>query len=273
MGSLAHLGNRGHDARVLTRRAALSFGATIILCATSHASLGADGGATPASRTVAPGAEQLDMAALDAVVFRFDLERYAVDVLAPGPDHRLTASEARRRQGALLVVNGGFFDERWRSLGLRVAGGAHVVPLRRAADWGVLVVRGRRASIVHTRAFDGLAGVQAAVQVGPRVLIAGAVPSLKPQTARRTGVCVSGDGRFVTVLATRRAVLASDVGQAMHALGCHDGLMLDGGPSTQLAAGPVGQTAAARGDTTDAFPVIEIAGAYAVPDLLLVRRR
>jgi len=222
--------------------------------------------AAPGWTALAPGAEHLhvDEGAID--LFRFDLETYRADVVVPGAAKPATAAALRRQAGAALVVNGGFFDTEGRPLGLRIADGRKVIGLRAVVDWGVLVLRPGRAAIVHSREYPAAAATAAApavtgaIQVGPRVVVDGRVPGLKPQAARRTAVAIDHGGRFLTVVDANARMQAADLGRTLAGFGFSDALMLDGGPSTQLSA--------AIGDFSR-----EIPGGYAVPDLLVVRRR
>jgi exopolysaccharide biosynthesis protein len=211
-------------------------------------------------RTVAPGIEQLHLEDGDAELVRFDLGQYEADIVVPGPRRPLTAAAARSQAGGVLAVNGGFFDEHGRSLGLRIADGKVAVPTRRKVDWGVLLLRGGQAAIVHSRDYVPDRAVVGAVQVGPRIVVDGRPTPLKPQVARRTAVALDREGRFLTVLVTREAVAASDLAQALVRLGFENAIMLDGGPSSQLSL--------AMGEAA-----LEIPGAYAVPDLVVVRPR
>jgi uncharacterized protein YigE (DUF2233 family) len=195
-------------------------------------------------------------------LYRFDLTRFRPEVIisATRPFARRSAAEVLRdTPGAVAVVNGGFFDDKGASLGLRIARGKTIVPLRPHVDWGVLLVAGRRARIVHSSEFVAARDVDAAIQVGPRILIDGVVPRLKPQVARRTTVALTKDGASLTLVVAPSALNAAALGARLAELGFHSALMLDGGPSTQLALqGSAGN----------------VAGAYGVPDLLaMIRRR
>ena len=216
--------------------------------------------AAPGWEQIAQGVERRPLPEVSGELLRFDLERFAVDVEVPGPDAARTAEALRKERAATAVTNGGFFDERGRSLGLRIGRGRTLVKLRARVDWGVLVVRGTRAAIVHSRDFVADPAIQAAVQVGPRLLVGGEPTRLKPQRARRTAVALDNTGRFLTLVVTRDAAEAGALARALAALGLDSALMLDGGPSTQLSA-RAGKLA------------LEIPGGYAVPDLLLVLPR
>jgi hypothetical protein len=216
----------------------------------------------PAWRTVAPGAEhlQIEEDGLRADLLRFDLARFRPEVVVPGPEKPLTAAALREEAGAAAAVNGGFFDPQWRSLGMRVAGGKTLIGLRPRVDWGVLLVRGQRAQIVHSREFRPDAAIETAIQVGPRLLADGQALKLKPQSARRTAVALDKDGRTLTLVVTRTATEAGRLAELLLRLGFHAALMLDGGPSSQLSA--------AIGELR-----LDLRGGYGVPDGLVIRRR
>jgi uncharacterized protein YigE (DUF2233 family) len=220
--------------------------------------------AAPASawQVIAPGAEHLrvDDGDLQLELLRFDLGRYRPEVLVLGADRARTAAALRAQTGAVAAVNGGFFDEEWRSLGLRIATGKTVVGLRPRVDWGVLIVRAGRVQIVHSREFRADPGILQAIQVGPRLVAGGQPLKLKPQEARRTAVAIDRDGRFLTLVAADAPTGAQVLADALARLGFDAALMLDGGPSTQLSAA-LGQLR------------LELSGGYAVPDALIVVRR
>jgi len=76
--------------------------------------------------------------------------------------------EVMRHENCLAGVNGGYFDERFAPLGLRIANGQMIVPLQRARlISGVLVASPRGVQILRSREFSRRAGVTAAIQCGP----------------------------------------------------------------------------------------------------------
>jgi len=148
----------------------------------------------------------------------------------------LNAEEWRHRTAALAAVNGGFFDEAGRSLGLRIARGRRITRLH-GTNWGVFSVRNGRAAIVRTRDFKMRSGIREAVQCGPLLVLAGRRMDLKPQWARRTGIGIQRDGRVI-VAVTDGSLSFKDwaaLWAARDGLNCRDALNLDGGSSTQLA--------------------------------------
>jgi len=218
--------------------------------------------AAGAWQTAAPGVETLnvDEGGANVALMRFDLQRFRPEVVMLGPERTKTASALRRDLSAVAAINGGFFDDDRRSLGLRIAGGKTAVPLRRGVDWGVLVVKGGRASIVHSREFKPDARIEGAIQVGPRLVAGGRPLRLKPQAARRSGVALDREGRTLTLVVSPGPIEAGRLADLLARLGFYSALLLDGGASTQVSA--------AAGRFT-----LDVSGAYGVPDALVVRPR
>jgi hypothetical protein len=215
---------------------------------------------------VAPGVDhlRLEPPGPRAELLRFELGRFRAALDVPGAGSSHTARQVLEASGAAAVVNGGFFDPEGRSLGLRISEGRVLVPLRKRVDWGVLVVRSGRGQIVHSRDFRLEPGdaeqIEAALQVGPRLVVAGRPTRLKPQSAVRSAVALDQSGRRLTLVATLDSVEASVLAETLAGLGFEDVLLLDGGPSSQLCA-RIGELR------------LDVRGAYAVPDLLLLRAR
>jgi exopolysaccharide biosynthesis protein len=77
-------------------------------------------------------------------------------------------AEVMRRENCLAGVNGGYFDEAFAPIGLRIANGEVIVPLQRARLMtGVLVASSHGVQIVRSREFSRRAGVSSAIQCGP----------------------------------------------------------------------------------------------------------
>jgi hypothetical protein len=211
---------------------------------------------------VAAGVEHLRVTegGMDCELIRFDLARFAAEVVVLGPDRPRTAAALREEMGGSAAVNGGFFDEDWRPLGLRIMSGKTMVALRPRVDWGVLFLRRGRARIVHSREFRPDPTIEQAIQVGPRLVVDGQPLRLKPQVARRTAVALDREGRWMTLIATHAPADAMRLAELLVQLGFDSAVMFDGGPSSQLSA--------ALGDLH-----LELRGGYAVPDVLLMRPR
>src|SRR5260221_11106219 len=158
--------------------------------------------AAGAWQPAAPGVETLtvDEGGAGVSLIRFDLQRFRPEVVMLGRDRTKTAAALGHDLSGVAAINGGFFDEDRRSLGLRIAGGKAAVRLRRGVDWGVLVVRAGRTTIVHSRDFKPDARIEGAIQVGPRLVEAGRPPPLQPQAARPSGGALGEDGRTLPLV-------------------------------------------------------------------------
>lgn len=148
----------------------------------------------------------------------------------------LEAEGWRKRGGALVAVNGGYFDAEGKSLGLRATGGRKKSPLH-GTRWGVFFTRNGKASIVPTEKFAWRTSIDEAVQCGPRLVENGTVLKLKKQWARRSGIGVTKEGRVIIAVADSEMSLPewAALWAAPDGLNCEDALNLDGGPSSQLS--------------------------------------
>jgi hypothetical protein len=175
----------------------------------------------------------------------------------------LEAAQWRRRENARAVINGGYFGEDGKSLGLRVANGRRFGSLH-PANWGVFFIENGKAKVLHTRDFakqhKGLKGITQAVQCGPRLVVNGRVTDLKPQTARRTALGIQRDGRVI--LAISEGALSfqewAQLWASQDGLNCRDALNLDGGGSTQISLKTPKKS-------------LEVSGGWPVPDAVAIR--
>ena len=171
----------------------------------------------------------------------------------------LRANGWAQKTGAKAVVNGGYFDEVGKPLGLRIGAGKRVYKLRSGVDWGVFYIRDGRAQIRHTRDYVGSTRTKEAIQCGPRLVVNGRVTDLKPQWARRTGIGIDGAGNVVLAV-TDGEMLFDDwakIWANKGGLNCPNALNLDGGGSTQLYV--------------KSKKPLEVGGAWSVPDVVFVR--
>jgi Phosphodiester glycosidase len=155
---------------------------------------------------------------------------------ADGPSSRRSVEQIVAPYPAVVAANASFFDKDSRAMGLAVDENRVLVASKRPS-WGALVVRENSARIMLGRDIHDPRAHRLILQGLPRLVVAGRVSRLKPQTAERTAVCAAGS-IVVLVVATR--VEASAFAHFLAdppekgGLGCRDALNLDGGPSTQL---------------------------------------
>lgn len=149
------------------------------------------------------------------------------------------------KTGALVMMNGSFFNEELGILGLCISSGREVSPLVKAGDHrGVFFRRGEVAGLVERERFSP-AGVESAIQSGPWLVKDGAAQDDfgdKDRVTRRSSVAVDGAGHVVFVVTDTvvsgitlkhlAQVLAMPVDRG--GFGAVNALNLDGGTSSQL---------------------------------------
>jgi Phosphodiester glycosidase len=148
-------------------------------------------------------------------------------------------ADMMRNEKCLAGVNGGYFDEKFAPIGLRMANGQMIAPLQRARlITGVLVASSRGVQIVRSREFSRRAGVTAAVQCGPFLVDRGqSIGGLNDsRPARRTFAATTTSNRALVGVCSNvsLAELSRMLATTLFAedLRIERALNLDGGSST-----------------------------------------
>jgi hypothetical protein len=150
------------------------------------------------------------------------------------------------REGASLVINGGFYGTDRRPEGLVIAQGRERSAFLARIGGGVLAVTDGRAQLFDAEADPlGLPDrSDFAIQCRPRLVVDGRNNIRRPtrQTAARTALCIRDGGRRLDVYLARREPSRGRAGPNLYTLaaelvreGCEHALNLDGGPSTGAA--------------------------------------
>src|SRR6266536_2690977 len=117
--------------------------------------------------------------------------------------------EMMRHEKCLAGVNGGYFNENFAPLGLRIANGQMIAPLQRARlITGVLVASPRGVQIVRSREFSRRLAVTAAIQCGPFLVDRGhPISGLNDShLARRTFAATTGGSRALIGVCSGRSL-------------------------------------------------------------------
>jgi len=144
------------------------------------------------------------------------------------------------KSGAKVAINGGFFTPEYHPLGLIIDNGKVINPVKKMSWWGIFYISDLRPYIVHTSEFKGEAGIETAIQCGPRLVINGEIPRLKEGVAERSGVCIDKDGNVILVVTQNLMLSLQEFASVLKGggeaggLGCVNALNLDGGRSTQM---------------------------------------
>ena len=220
--------------------------------------------------TLAPGMEYIDLRYHSISqwshihVFRIDLQTMRLSlVLAKNlPHHYASAQEFRRYGHGLLAINGGFFSPDKMPLGLRISDKQVLNPIRHISWWGVFLVTKQHAMITAPYDFQYKKNIEFAIQSGPRLLIAGQIPHLRPGYANRSALGLDAQGRVLILVTENLPLTTNSLAQIMKnsPLSCIDALNLDGGSSSQLYA------------KINDFN-LDVAGFSQVSDAVLVKRR
>lgn len=171
-------------------------------------------------------------------VLRFDPKKWRSRAATPAVMGAKTSDIAafRRKLGGVAAINGGFFDPELRPLGLLVSDGVEVSRLRKV-DHGVFTIANGVPAVQHARQFVPPAGLDFAVECGPRLVVDSKPLSFKPGVARRTAIGHDRDGRAFWIVSAGPMTLGDLAefvvsSRARGGLGVVDALNLDGGKST-----------------------------------------
>jgi uncharacterized protein YigE (DUF2233 family) len=177
-------------------------------------------------------------------VFRIDLTQYRLD-LALAEDYKLKSASVRdlgERSRALLAINGGFFSPDPAPLGLRVQGGRQRHRLKNTSWWGVFSVVQGRPRIHPQWQYRASRRTSMAIQSGPRLVVNGSIPTLKPGTAQRSALGIDRQGRVLIVATENAPMTTTALAKLLQSpvadggFNCRHALNLDGGRSTQIYA-------------------------------------
>lgn len=173
--------------------------------------------------------------------FRIDLKSFQLkNVMSQdlaAPKEGATIKEfAQETPGALVTINGGFFDEGIHPLGLRISQHQQKNPLKPISWWGIFYIKDNKAYLSNVRRFKANPSIDFAVQSGPRLLVNGEIPPLKPGTAERTALGIRQDGRIIIVVSQNKMLTTTELAEIMKSepLNCLNALNLDGGGSSQV---------------------------------------
>lgn len=143
---------------------------------------------------------------------------------------------------AYIGINGGFFSPQAQSLGLRLKNGLIVSPLKSISWWGVFYISNNKPMIVNSSNFHSNKTISFAIQSGPRLIINGQIPNLKPGVDDRSALGITRDGQVIIVATENMPLTTEELAQIMAkpnnqgGLDCYNAINLDGGTSTQVYA-------------------------------------
>lgn len=195
---------------------------------------------------LAPGMEYRDLIETPLTpwahihAFRIDLQHYQLDLVTAKELAKKEASinEFARKSHAILAINGGFFDGSFRPLGLRVYQQQEHNPIKRISWWGIFLIKHQMPHIISSREYEPKQHIQFAIQSGPRLIIDGSIPHLKPGVAERSALGITRRNKLIVLVTDHALITTTELAHLMKAspLNCVNALNLDGGSSSQLYA-------------------------------------
>lgn len=149
-----------------------------------------------------------------------------------------SVDEYAQHSKALITINGGFFDRDYQPLGLRINNKQQQSPLKQISWWGVFYIKNNKASISSVQRFNLDKTIEFAMQSGPRLLVNGRIPPLKPGRAERSALGITKEGNVIILITDNSPLSTLELAQLLKAppLDCVNALNLDGGSSSQLHA-------------------------------------
>lgn len=176
--------------------------------------------------------------------FRVDLKYYRFS-LALAKEYEGQFASAQNLTVAskgVVGINGGFFSPDMTSLGLRISDGELLSRFKHSPWWGVFSIQNNHAKIVSANQYHSENDVDFAVQSGPRLLVDGIIPKLRPGVANRSALGIRRNGQVVIVATQNLYFTTNELAEILqksepeNGLACWQAINLDGGSSTQLYA-------------------------------------
>jgi uncharacterized protein YigE (DUF2233 family) len=196
---------------------------------------------------VAPGIEYRDLSPNPMTpwahvhILRINLHEQTLDLVTAKDLLRPHASveEMAAHSHASIAINGGFFDDKYQPLGLRVGHKQQYTPLKPISWWSVFYTLKNKAYISRASQYTAKKrSINFAIQSGPRLLISGKIPKLKDGVAERTALGITQKGAVILLVTEHAAMSTTTLAKLMKSfpLYCKEALNLDGGSSSQIYA-------------------------------------
>jgi uncharacterized protein YigE (DUF2233 family) len=172
-------------------------------------------------------------------VFRADLKHFQLKLAYTQSYFSFVSNveELVLQNHAVLGINGGFFGENLKPLGLRINQGKVLNTLKSTSWWGVFYIKGQFAFIDSLKNFRYQEDIDFAIQAGPRLIVDGEIPHLKPGIANRTAIGITRNGKIIIAATSNLSITTEDLAHILrNDLNCISALNLDGGNSTRMFA-------------------------------------
>lgn len=138
---------------------------------------------------------------------------------------------------AIIAINGGYFSQDLKPLGLRVSQHRRFSRKKNISWWGIFYLKNNRARIRYNRSFHYQPSIAFAIQAGPRLVVNNKISSLKPGVAQRSALGITAKGNVIIAVTQNYRITLKQWAQILKDdLNTSNALNLDGGSSSQLYA-------------------------------------
>ncbi len=193
---------------------------------------------------IAPGIEYQDISDNSIInlshihAFKIDLNhnKFSLALAENLNDTPAFVDNFAKKYSAAIAINGGFFDKSYHPLGLRISNHHQYNPIKQISWWGIFYINDNKPQITNIRNFNKNKDINFAVQSGPRLIVDGNIPKLKPGYAERTALGITKNGLVIILVTQNNPITTTELAKLMHEepLRCENALNLDGGSSSQL---------------------------------------
>lgn len=197
-------------------------------------------------KNIAPGIEYQDVSQPPLTpwthvhAFRIDLKQHPMTLVTARELSQLHASAETfaKHSQALIAINGGFFDQKYRPLGLRIYQQHLHNSIKNISWWGIFLIKNQTPDIISSREYRPDKDISFAIQSGPRLIINGTIPHLKPGIAERSALGITKLNKVIILVTENTLLTTTDLAHILQSppLNCVQAINLDGGSSSQLYA-------------------------------------
>ncbi len=197
-------------------------------------------------QAIAPGIEYQDVSSNSIIniahthihAFRIDLNhnKFSLALAKEQNKEAFFVDNLKKKAAANIAINGGFFDKEYHPLGLRISNNKQYNSFKNISWWGIFYISNNKPHISPAHNFNTNPNISFAVQAGPRLVIDGNIPKLKPGYAERTALGITKTGKIIILVTQNTPISTTELAKIMQSppLECENALNLDGGSSSQL---------------------------------------
>jgi uncharacterized protein YigE (DUF2233 family) len=192
-------------------------------------------------QNIHPGVDYLNLKSIKKPwsqihIYRINLAKYQLAIATSNKPQQSVYTLSKKYPDFLLATNGGFFDEKYRPIGLRISNYKILSQFKPISWWGVLLQKNNQLQITSSRDYRHHKNIQFAVQCGPRLIINNRIVKLKPGIAERTALGIDKQNRLIIMVTDHHPISTYKAAKILNSnpINSIDALNLDGGHSTQM---------------------------------------